>query len=290
MVRTLTLPVTLKAHSVQRSRERRLVKDEFKSLTAHFDEQNKLNKNQKAIVRRFMEVADTSDESASIHALKEASWNMESAFEVYFYSARSKSSKRSSTNSAGIDAMFDVYKAHDDQQEQRIEAEGIIQLCKDLGVDPFDPVTLVLSLKMDAETMGKYTKEEFTRGMMDLECDSVAKLKAKMDALRSELTRPNAFKDVYEFTFGFAKEPNAKALSLDTAIGLWKVLMADKWCFTDEWCDFLEKNHGTAISNDTWSQVLQFSRQVGENLDTYDSNDAWPYLIDEFVEEKVQKK
>ena len=92
MVRTLTLPITLKAHYVQRSRERRLVKDEFKSLTAHFDEQNKLNNNQKAVVRRFMEVADTGDESAAIHALKEASWNMESAFEVYFYSARSKSS------------------------------------------------------------------------------------------------------------------------------------------------------------------------------------------------------
>ena len=60
--------------------------------------------------------------------------------------------------------------------------------------------------------------------------------------------------------------------------------MAERWCFADDWCSFLDNNHGKAISNDTWSQVLQFSRQVGENLQSYDPNDAWPYLIDEFVE------
>ncbi|OUS43802.1 putative leucine zipper protein [Ostreococcus tauri] len=251
---------------------------------------NKLNKNQKLTVRRFMDVADTNDEVGAIQALKDASWNMDAAFEYYFYSARSRSSKKSTTNATGITAMFDSYKVQDNQEEERIEAEGIIRFLENLGVDPMDPVTLVLSMKMDAETMGKYTKEEFNRGMMMMECDSMDKLKEKIGALRKELTRPSSFKDVYEFTFGFAKEPNTKALALETAVGLWKVLMTDKWCFTDEWCDFLERSHGKAISNDTWSQVLQFSTQVGENLQSYDPNDAWPYLIDEFVEAKLEEK
>lgn len=236
-----------------------------------------------------MDVAETNDELGAIQALKDAGWNMDAAFEYYFYSARSRSSKKSSTNAAGIDKMFDTYKVHDDQKEERIEAEGIIKLLEDLGVDPFDPVTLVLSLKMGAETMGQYTKEEFTRGMLALDCDSIDKLKNKLESLRNELQKPRSFKDVYEFTFGFAKEPNAKALTLETAVGLWKILMSDKWCFTDDWCEFVEEKHGKPISNDTWSQVLQFSTQVGENLQSYDCNDAWPYLIDEFVEHKLGK-
>lgn len=87
---------------------------------------------------------------------------------------------------------------------------------------------------------------------MDLECDFVVKLKVKMDVLRSEFIRLNVFKDVYEFMFGFVKELNAKALLFDIVIGLWKVLMVDKWCFMDEWCDFLEKNYGKVILNDIW--------------------------------------
>lgn len=231
-----------------------------------------------------MDVAETNDEVISLQALRDASWDIESAFELYFYSLRSRSSNKSSTNEAGINALFDAYKVRDDESDERLEAEGIIRLCEDLGVDPFDPVTLVLSLKMGAESMGRYTKQEFTRGMTALGCDSIAKLKSKIGSLRKELENPVSFKNVYEFTFGFAKEPNAKALTLETAVGLWKVLMAERWCFTDDWCSFLKNNHGTAISNDTWSQVLQFSRQVGENLQSYDPNDAWPYLIDEFVE------
>lgn len=95
-----------------------------------------------------MDAAQTNDEIGAIQALKDAGWDMDAAFEYYSYSARSRSSKKSSTNAAGIDKMFETYKVHDDQKEERIEAEGIIKLLEDLGVDPFDPVTLVLSLKM----------------------------------------------------------------------------------------------------------------------------------------------
>lgn len=240
-------------------------------------------------MRRFMDVADIKDEGGAIQTLKEASWNMEHAFELYFYTARSNSASRSSTNTAGIDEMFSNYKVKDNEQEERIEAEGIIRLLHDIGVDPLDPVTLVISLKMSAETMGKYTKEEFYLGMRTMQCDSMDKLKKKIGDLRRELDSAETFKDVYEFSFHFALEPNAKALPLETAIGLWKVLMVGKWCFTDEWCEFLEKNHGKAISNDTWSQVLQFSKLVGPKLEGYTVDDAWPYLLDEFVEWKTEQ-
>ncbi|XP_052196995.1 defective in cullin neddylation protein AAR3 isoform X2 [Diospyros lotus] len=46
----------------------------------------------------------------------------------------------------------------------------------------------------------------------------------------------------------------------------------------------LMKNQRHNISEDTWRQVLAFSRCVHENLEGYDPEGAWPVLIDDFVE------
>ncbi|XP_024524614.1 uncharacterized protein LOC9654372 [Selaginella moellendorffii] len=39
-----------------------------------------------------------------------------------------------------------------------------------------------------------------------------------------------------------------------------------------------------AITEDTWRQVLEFSRVVHEDLSNYDPEGAWPVLVDEFVD------
>ncbi|XP_042503741.1 defective in cullin neddylation protein AAR3-like isoform X2 [Macadamia integrifolia] len=44
------------------------------------------------------------------------------------------------------------------------------------------------------------------------------------------------------------------------------------------------KNQRHNISEDTWQQVLAFSRCVHEDLEGYDPKGAWPVLIDDFVE------
>ncbi|KAL5746622.1 hypothetical protein ACOSP7_027768 [Xanthoceras sorbifolium] len=75
-----------------------------------------------------------------------------------------------------------------------------------------------------------------------------------------------------------------KSLALDTAIGMWQLLFAEKqWPLVDHWCQFLQARHNKAISRDTWSQLLEFARTVDPALSTYDAEGAWPYLIDEFV-------
>ncbi|XP_022774492.1 uncharacterized protein LOC111316696 isoform X2 [Durio zibethinus] len=47
--------------------------------------------------------------------------------------------------------------------------------------------------------------------------------------------------------------------------------------------DLTENQHHN-VSEDTWQQVLAFSRCVHENLEGYDPEGAWPVLIDDFVE------
>uniref|UniRef100_A0A7N0ZZ79 Defective in cullin neddylation protein n=1 Tax=Kalanchoe fedtschenkoi TaxID=63787 RepID=A0A7N0ZZ79_KALFE len=46
----------------------------------------------------------------------------------------------------------------------------------------------------------------------------------------------------------------------------------------------MQKNQRYNISEDTWKQVLAFSRCVHETLEGYDPEGAWPVLIDDFVE------
>ncbi|KAH0904784.1 hypothetical protein HID58_044287 [Brassica napus] len=93
------------------------------------------------------------------------------------------------------------------------------------------------------------------------------------------------FYEIYNFAFGWAKEKGQKSFALDTAIGMWQLLFAEReWPLVNHWCDFLQDRHNKTISKDTWAQLLEFARTVNPLLSNYDAEGAWPYLIDEFVE------
>jgi DCN1-like protein 4/5 len=52
--------------------------------------------------------------------------------------------------------------------------------CKDIAVPPEDVVMLVLAYKMGAKQMGFFTQSEWTKGLTDLQCDSVQKIQNKL--------------------------------------------------------------------------------------------------------------
>ncbi len=65
---------------------------------------------------------------------------------------------------------------------------------------------LVVAYHMNAATMGEFTKEEFTQGLLKLGCDSVDKLRKKLPELRAELNVEDKFKDVYAYAYKFSCE------------------------------------------------------------------------------------
>ena len=112
-------------------------------------------------------------------------------------------------NPKKVEQMFSQYK---DAGTKKMESEGIQKFFADLGVDPMDMVTLVISKHMNAETMGEYTFEEFDKGFKELGCQSISDLKNKLPQLYSELQDPAKFKELYKYTFDFTKDQGYKNL------------------------------------------------------------------------------
>lgn len=251
---------------------------------------SKLNKDQKTLVSSFVRVTNAKQKDA-ITCLKGASWSLEPAINAYYSKSRAGSNKTEGTSQA----LHELFLKYKDDNHDKIMAEGIISFCEDLGVSPEDVVMFVICWYMDAKTMGEFTQEEFEGGIEDMEIDTVfspiTSLKAKIPALRKDLDDPATFKEIYEFAFGFSCEDSQKVLQLDVAVSIWPLLITKKkWKHIDEWCTFLQEHHKRAISRDTWNQLLDFINTIGDNFAQYDPNSAWPYLIDEFVEMKLEQK
>ncbi|EOA31298.1 hypothetical protein CARUB_v10014471mg [Capsella rubella] len=239
---------------------------------------HKLNRNNRDKLQQFVAITGASEKSA-LQALKASDWHLEAAFDVFYSQPHPRS------NAADVRRLEELYNRYKDQYSDMILAEGISNLCNELEVEPQDIVTLVLSWHMNAATACEFSKQEFITGLQALGVDSIAKLREKLPFMRSELKDEQKFHDIYNFAFGWAKEKGQKSLALDTAIGMWQLLFAEReWPLVTHWCDFLQDRHNKAISKDTWAQLLEFSRMVDPVLSNYDAEGAWPYLIDEFVE------
>ena len=171
-----------------------------------------------------------------------------------------------------------------------MEGEGIQQFCSDLGIDPMEPVILVISKYFKAEAMGIYTKQEFCEGMESLGCSKISDLVNKLPELKGELDNPRKFKETYKFVFNFARDPGMRDLGFETAVALWNLLLLPKQPMTENWVAFLEQqNKKHDISKDTWNMIIDLFEEIGGDLNNFDEMGSWPNIIDEFVEYEKNK-
>lgn len=84
--------------------------------------------------------------------------------------------------------------------------------CQDLNVHIEDPIMLVLAHKMNCNQMGFFTLPEWLKGFSELQCDSLNKIKAKIDYLRQLLLDNQSFKSIYRFSFHFSKVSDTKCV------------------------------------------------------------------------------
>jgi hypothetical protein len=183
--------------------------------------------------------------------------------------------------------LFEKYKElslkeEEEEEEDIIDGEGMMKMCQDLNIDPNNVQILLLIWKLECEERYRINRNEFL-SLKKLGISNFSQLSSCIQQWDDEIKDRANFKKFYNFMFKWNKEnPNQKCLSPETAIMVWRLLLKD-YKFINEWCDFLEKNYKKGVSMDLWSQFLEFSILVGENLSSYDADAAWHSSIDDFV-------
>lgn len=155
-----------------------------------------------------------------------------------------------------------------------------------------DPVTLVISMHMQAENMGVYTQTEFLKGFESMGVSSIEDLKYKLDDLKASLKENDGFKETYRHVFTFLKEEEQRNLKIESALAMWDILLPIRFGnepkyenFMNLWKEYLkQKEDFTFVKKDEWNTLVDFIQSMeGGDLSKYEDS-CWPILFDEFYE------
>ncbi|XP_045471057.1 DCN1-like protein 1 [Harmonia axyridis] len=248
---------------------------------------HKLKTSQREKVRKFMSFTHAG-ESTAIYCLSQNDWKLDLASDNYFQNPDAYYKEPRVVDKKKLESLYTKYK--DPNEPEKITVDGIMKFLEDLNLDADSKLVLIIAWKFKAATQCEFTKEEFMNGMAELGCDTIEKLKSKFSPLENELKDNYKFKDLYHFTFNYAKNPNQKGLDLEMAIAYWNIVLKGKFKFLDLWCTFLQENHKRSIPKDTWNLLLDFAQQISDDMSNYDEEGAWPVLIDDFVEWATSKE
>ncbi|WJX95981.1 hypothetical protein P8452_77239 [Trifolium repens] len=184
-----------------------------------------------------------------------------------------------------IDKMFGSYS---NKELGMIDPDGIEALCKDVKVDHTDVRILILAWKMKAEKQGYFTQDEWRRGLKCLGADTLPKLRKAINGLKKEVTAPESFEDFYTYAFQYClTEDKQRTIDIETLCELFTIVLGSEFpSQVNLLIDYLKiQNDYRALTMDHWRNFYRFFKEVSfTDLERYDSSQAWPVIIDNFVE------
>jgi len=155
-------------------------------------------------------------------------------------------------------------------------------LCSDLGV----PLTLpffALAFKFKAVMTRCFSRDEFIKGLIPLLVDSTSKLVQALNDVE-EFANSNVEK-IFLYSFNLLKNnEHQKLLSLSAALHYLGILLGHL-PHTMKFINFMRsQNCYKGLNYDQWQMFLLFNKTVALDYSNYDINDAWPVILDDFVQ------
>jgi hypothetical protein len=249
-------------------------------------------------VTEFMQICGSTEQEARKY-LESHNYSLTRAVDKYLCDAPSPTSsvvnetKRSKiATNADMDDFFVQYTSAGDRST--IGPDGIQRLSDCLDVDPLDVVWLYIAEKCNAKKMGYFSKEEWSKGMRSLCCVSSHELKLKIPNIRSSISQdPNCYKSLYTFSFTYTLQEGSRIISFSDAVALWEILLPlSGWNLAEEWLRFVRNREDAgvckSVTKDHWNMLHALSRRFPDSASLSqfsDSSDAWPMIIDDFVDQ-----
>ncbi|KAL1744200.1 Cullin binding-domain-containing protein, partial [Schizophyllum fasciatum] len=214
--------------------------------------------------------------------------------------------------SARAQAVFNAYADADDADV--IGAEGFMRLCADAGMAMEGALPLVLAWHLQCQEMAKISRAEWMKGMESLQTGTLPQLAIALKDLEALLVqgqtsketpangkhepynkavyysyaadRQKSFRSLYNFCYTLIKPPQSKNIDMENACAMWTVLLVPQYPHVQPVIDFTTERLQShrAANKDLWQMMLEFCETVSPNLDNYETDGAWPTLLDEYVE------
>ncbi|KAJ1959292.1 hypothetical protein IWQ62_004672 [Dispira parvispora] len=193
---------------------------------------------------------------------------------------RTKGAPSDSQENPKLVKLFAKYKA---TGEDRIDHIGIEALCTDLGIEPGSDEFFVLSWKLQAATMGYYSRQEFIEGLSRLQCGDIPTLRQCLPQWAAERNVDSVHKSFYTWMFGFTKTPTQRSLDVNVAFEILPLVIHDS-PHVAPFIQFLQdKTQIQALNKDQWTSFYEFCKSIPEDCAGYDELAAWPTLLDDYV-------
>lgn len=245
-----------------------------------------------AKITNFIQVTGCADETIADYFLKKNKLHLNNAIDDFY--ANGHVVVQESANAKVISQIFDKYT--DNDSKDQIGIDGALSYFSDMGIDVENDVeALIAAYILKSPSTCIFNKTEFVSGWCNVspEITSVADMARYLHHAKNNC---DLMKKVHNFAFMYALDEGERKLEIDAAVALWKIIYKTDFAHFEETgkhttvtkfvIDFIVsgKSGKSQISRDEWEMSYDFFVIPLVELENYSESEAWPVLMDDFVD------